>query len=333
MAAISDKAVKTQYAQNKYRYNGKELQNQEFSDGTGLEEYDFGARMQDPQLGIWHNIDPLCDKSRRWTPYGYVYDNPLKFVDPDGMESIGADGLTNSQWVQTSRPGSSSNLIAQYQKQNKEDEGQQHENSSFWSAFLSYVSGDGNDQIGFNTPDAAALGWSLAISGEVLKQHNEFTSIIYEKDKQYYLTPDMKLGDEHESGHKTLTVSELLAANKGIVKSFQDIIGVIHNHPWHGLPTDLRFSEQTPLVNATVTYDRDIIDDNDNEYISFYLYAPDGSLWVDRGKSRVDPYDNHARHARIIVENLPWDPVAEKDGKKMGPYNKHWEWRKDKDPD
>src|SRR6185437_15727056 len=72
MAGISDKAIKTQYAQHKYRYNGKELQSQEFADGSGLEEYDYGARFQDPQLGVWHGIDPKADQNTRWSPYTYV---------------------------------------------------------------------------------------------------------------------------------------------------------------------------------------------------------------------------------------------------------------------
>ena len=84
MAGISDKAVKANYSENKYRYNGKELQNKEFSDGSGLETYDFGARMQDPQLGRFYVIDPMASKFFSLSPYSYDGNNPIKNIEIDG---------------------------------------------------------------------------------------------------------------------------------------------------------------------------------------------------------------------------------------------------------
>ncbi len=69
---------------NKFLYNGKELQEDVFGD-VALDWYDYGARFYDPALGRWHVVDPLAEEEYSWTPFRYGFNNPLKFVDPNGM--------------------------------------------------------------------------------------------------------------------------------------------------------------------------------------------------------------------------------------------------------
>ena len=85
---------------NKYLYNGKELQSD-----LGLNWYDYGARMYDEQLGVWHTPDPLASKMPTVSPYAYCFDNPVKFFDHNGqfpfpvtIRSFAPPGSFSGRW-------------------------------------------------------------------------------------------------------------------------------------------------------------------------------------------------------------------------------------------
>ena len=69
----------TEQGKQPYKYNSKEL-----NQSHGLNQYDYSARYYDPANGRFTTPDPLSEKFYNWSPYVYVMNNPMRFIDKDG---------------------------------------------------------------------------------------------------------------------------------------------------------------------------------------------------------------------------------------------------------
>ena len=63
---------------NNFKYNG-------FEEQVDWGVYDYQSRYYDPTLGRFLNVDPAADLMRRFSTYSYAFDNPIRYIDPDGM--------------------------------------------------------------------------------------------------------------------------------------------------------------------------------------------------------------------------------------------------------
>ena len=83
----------------RYKFTGKERDAETGFDYTStVLSAGFGARYYASDLSVWLGVDPLADKYPSTSPYAYVFNNPVMFIDKWGLEGENPPTKQRNNW-------------------------------------------------------------------------------------------------------------------------------------------------------------------------------------------------------------------------------------------
>ncbi len=231
--------------------------------------------MQDPVLGIFQTPDPLTEKYYCWSPYAYCLGNPMRYIDPTGMDVWEID-----------RKGEIVNRI--------EDETQDAFYMVDKDGNRTYTTDkDGNkiyNSISFEygtITNSQKAGWFRdATSFSVLNESSGADLFKFFADNtkvEFGLVNTMENGSTVMTNHKEGSVGVAVTVKKLSDKG-QTITSVIHNHPNNSPPSGFRAGDKSGDKFAA----------NVLPNVDLYVYQP-------RNNSLV-MFDNQS----IIASNISW---------------------------